>query len=95
MEGRTTLVIAHRLSTIRNADRIVVLNAGQLIEQGNHQELLSRQGCTLSSCRRSWWALFLSHTMTATATIRRLPAQKAGPAWPTIAIVTTINVYHR
>ena len=44
MEGRTTLVIAHRLSTIRNADRIVVLDRGEAIEQGNHQELLERQG---------------------------------------------------
>ena len=44
MEGRTTLVIAHRLSTIRNADRIVVLDQGGAVEQGNHQELLERQG---------------------------------------------------
>ena len=44
MEGRTTLVIAHRLSTIRHADRIVVFDAGHLVEQGNHQELLGRQG---------------------------------------------------
>ncbi len=44
MAGRTTLVIAHRLSTIRNADRIVVLDQGEAVEQGNHQELLERQG---------------------------------------------------
>ena len=40
MEGRTTLVIAHRLSTIESADRIVVLESGQIVEEGTHQELL-------------------------------------------------------
>ena len=44
MEGRTTLVIAHRLSTIRSADRIVVLDKGEAVEQGNHHELLEQQG---------------------------------------------------
>ena len=44
MEGRTTLVIAHRLSTIRDADQIVVLDHGQLVEQGTHQELLAHPG---------------------------------------------------
>ncbi len=44
MQGRTTLVIAHRLSTIRNADRIVVLDNGEAVEQGSHQELLEQHG---------------------------------------------------
>lgn len=44
MEGRTSFVIAHRLSTIRNADLILVMKDGNIIEQGNHQELMNQKG---------------------------------------------------
>ena len=43
-QGRTTIIIAHRLSTIQNADRIIVLKDGQIIEQGSHKELLKLSG---------------------------------------------------
>jgi len=44
MKGRTNFVIAHRLSTIREADKILVINHGQIIEQGKHEELLAEKG---------------------------------------------------
>ena len=44
MQGRTSFVIAHRLSTIRDADRVLVINDGEIVEQGTHQELLDRRG---------------------------------------------------
>ncbi|WP_286783461.1 ABC transporter ATP-binding protein [Streptococcus sp. UBA4344] len=44
MEGRTSFVIAHRLSTIQDADKILVLNNGQIVEQGNHESLLEAKG---------------------------------------------------
>ena len=43
-KGRTTIIIAHRLSTIKNADRIIVLKDGKIIEQGTHKELLEVSG---------------------------------------------------
>jgi ATP-binding cassette subfamily B multidrug efflux pump len=44
MQGRTSFVIAHRLSTIRDADNVVVINKGEIVEQGTHQELLDKRG---------------------------------------------------
>jgi ATP-binding cassette, subfamily B, bacterial len=44
LEGRTSIVIAHRLSTVRNADRIIVLKQGKIIEEGNHDQLLANGG---------------------------------------------------
>ena len=44
MQGRTCFVIAHRLSTIRNADKILVVDNGNVVEQGNHEELIAKKG---------------------------------------------------
>ena len=44
MKNRTTFVIAHRLSTVRNADCIMVLEQGEIIERGTHEELLEKKG---------------------------------------------------
>ena len=52
MAGRTVLVIAHRLSTVQEADRIVVLENGRIVDQGNHDLLMARPGRYRDLCER-------------------------------------------
>lgn len=54
MKGRTSFVIAHRLSTIRNADMILVMDNGDIIEQGNHEELLEKNGFYADLYKSQW-----------------------------------------
>ena len=50
MKGRTVFIIAHRLSTVRNADKIIVLEHGEIAESGNHEELLRERGIYYKLC---------------------------------------------
>jgi len=52
--GRTTLIIAHRLSTIKNADRVLVLQDGEIVEQGTHTELIALNGVYLDLYQRQF-----------------------------------------
>lgn len=54
MKGRTSFVIAHRLSTVRNADQILVIDQGEIIERGTHRELMARKGFYYNLYRSNW-----------------------------------------
>jgi len=82
--GRTSFVIAHRLSTIRNADTIVVMDAGRIVEQGSHAELIEKKGFYASSTRassprHSWRPSDLARSGRRAAS--RLSAVRALGAW--------------
>jgi ABC-type multidrug transport system fused ATPase/permease subunit len=57
LEGRTSFVIAHRLSTVRNADDVIVLDGGHIVEQGIHDELMARDGLYADLYRRQFFDL--------------------------------------
>jgi ATP-binding cassette, subfamily B, multidrug efflux pump len=73
LKGRTALVIAHRLSTVRAADRILVLQRGRLVEQGNHEQLIAQGGLYARLHE-------LQFSRTETASARALPVAEALPA---------------
>jgi len=54
LKGRTSFVIAHRLSTIKNADLILVMKDGDIIEQGNHNELMEKDGFYAKLYNSQW-----------------------------------------
>ena len=54
MQGRTTLLISHRISTVRESDLIIYMRAGEIIEQGTHEELMARRGAYFNLYHRQW-----------------------------------------
>ena len=54
IKGRTTIAIAHRLSTLRRADRLVVMDRGRIVEIGNHDDLMAREG--------HYWRLYMAQS---------------------------------
>ena len=78
MQGRTSLIIAHRLSTVRNADRILALEEGRIVEAGGHDELLARNGLYARLVRQQFGAARGADGTTTTVATVREPALVAG-----------------
>ena len=68
MIGRTVLVIAHRLSTIRNADKILVLQYGNIVEEGRHNELMDKHGLYYQLVKRQTEQIEIQSTNQITTT---------------------------
>jgi ATP-binding cassette subfamily B protein len=72
LRGRTSFVIAHRLSTIRNANQVLVLDQGKIVERGRHEELLEQKGF--------YYNLYMSQFRTREELISGTPSRQAGEA---------------
>ena len=83
MKGRTTLVIAHRLSTIQDADTIMVINDGQIVEQGTHDELLARGGAYAALYNTQFASQQAPKVAPSPAAAAAEPARKAAEPEPT------------
>ncbi len=67
MEGRTVVTIAHRLSTIQDADKIIVLNNGLVVEEGTHEELTEKGEIYADLCKVRNWSSHPHHNTTSSA----------------------------
>ena len=74
MKGRSVIVIAHRLSTVEKADKIIVIDKGQVLEQGTHLQLLEQKGMYASLVKRQ---LLLSESSWSEASKKKVTAQNS------------------